>query len=131
MYSLHDLDLFNLNTASNIDPDLNIISNQKFSCQYFSHHSFHVFKTGFSSTPNSDSTFSLFHNNVRSLERYFEKIQTHLLNEFDYHFNVVGITETRILQFLNCRNSCLLYLVMNLNLSPADTSYCWKCRNVH
>ena len=67
--SLHDLDLFNLSDASNnnIDPDLNI--NQKFRCQYFSPHSFHVFTTGFSSTPNIDATFSLFHNNVRSLER--------------------------------------------------------------
>ena len=42
---------------------------------------------------------SLSHSNVRSLERNFEKLQTHLLNELDYHFTVIGITETRITVF--------------------------------
>jgi len=40
--------------------------------------------------------FSLFHSNVRSLKRNFENLQTHLLNELGYPFNIIGITEIRI-----------------------------------
>ena len=41
-------------------------------------------------------TFSVSHNNVRGLERTFEKLHTHLLNELDYQLHVIGIAETRI-----------------------------------
>ena len=40
--------------------------------------------------------FSLFYNNVRSLKRNFESLETHLLNELEYHFSVIGITETKL-----------------------------------
>ena len=41
--SLHDLDLFSLNTDSNINPDFNL-PNLKIRSQYYSPHSFHVMK---------------------------------------------------------------------------------------
>ena len=45
---------------------------------------------------DTDDLFSLFHMNVRSLKRNFENLQTDLLNELGYPFNIIEITETRI-----------------------------------
>ena len=42
------------------------------------------------------SSFSVFHNNVVSLNRNLENLQTQLLHEVDFHFNVIGVTETKI-----------------------------------
>ncbi|CAH3017667.1 unnamed protein product, partial [Porites evermanni] len=42
------------------------------------------------------SQLTLFHNNVCSLKSNLENLQTHLLNELDFHFNIIGVTETRI-----------------------------------
>ena len=42
------------------------------------------------------SSFSVFHNNVVSLNRNLENLQTQILHEVDFHFNVIGITETKI-----------------------------------
>jgi hypothetical protein len=39
------------------------------------------------------SGFSIFHNNVVSLRRNFE---SHLLDELDFHFNIIGVKETKI-----------------------------------
>ena len=36
------------------------------------------------------------HTNIRSLKRNLENFQTHLLDELDFHFNIIGLTETRI-----------------------------------
>ena len=40
-----------------------------------------------------DSTFSVFHNNIASINRNLENVPI-LLDELDFHFNVIGITET-------------------------------------
>ena len=40
--------------------------------------------------------FSVIHNNLRSLQRNFEDFQTHLLNELDFEFDLIGISETKI-----------------------------------
>ena len=45
---------------------------------------------------NGIQEFSLFHNNVRSLKRNLENLETHLLIELEYHFTVIWITETKI-----------------------------------
>ena len=42
---------------------------------------------------DTNDLFSLFHANVRSLKRNFENLQTHLLNELGYPFNIIRITE--------------------------------------
>ena len=94
--SFHDLDLFSLNIDSNINPDLNV-PNLKIRSQYYSPHSFHLMKNSLNYTRKGIPNFSLFHNNVRSLKRNFENLETHLLKELEYHFSVIGITETKII----------------------------------
>ena len=47
------------------------------------------------------SQLTLFHNNVCSLKSNLENLQTHLLNELDFHFNIIGVTETRITVIYN------------------------------
>ncbi|CAB4009394.1 Hypothetical predicted protein [Paramuricea clavata] len=42
------------------------------------------------------SGLSIFHNNVRSLKRNLENLQVQLLDELDFHFNIIGVTETKI-----------------------------------
>lgn len=45
---------------------------------------------------NKNSCFSLLHNNVRSLKRNLENLQAHLLDELDYNFSIIGVSETKI-----------------------------------
>ena len=85
------MDLFSLNTDSNLY--LNFAF-PKPRCQYFSPHSFSMFKNTVQN--NNDACFSLLHNNVKSLKRNLENFQVHLLDELDYHFSVIGVTETKI-----------------------------------
>ena len=93
--SLYDLDFFNLNHCINqsIDPDQNIINNHII-CRYFSPNSIHkkISDLGL----KSDASFSVFHSNVRSLRKNIENLQTHVFNELEFPFSVIGITETRI-----------------------------------
>ena len=42
------------------------------------------------------ASFSVVHNNVCSLRRNLKKLQTHILDELDFPFSIIGITETRI-----------------------------------
>ena len=44
----------------------------------------------------TSSTFSLLHNIVRSLKRNLDDFQVLLLDELQYRFNVIGVTETKI-----------------------------------
>ena len=44
----------------------------------------------------ADSTFSVCHNNIVSLNRNLENHQTHLLQELNFHFNIIGVSETKI-----------------------------------
>ena len=37
----------------------------------------------------------MLHTNIRSFKSNFEKFQNHSIEEFDFHFNIIGITETR------------------------------------
>jgi hypothetical protein len=62
---------------------------------YYSPHKFAEHKKSFSKA-SMDTSFSLLHNNVRSLKRNLEKFQVHLLDELNYNFSVIGITETKI-----------------------------------
>ena len=89
--SFHDLDLFSLNTGSNINPDFNL-PNLKIRSQYnYSPYSFHLLKKGLNvGTRTGIPKFSLLHNNFRSLKRNFENLETHLLNELEYYFSVLG-----------------------------------------
>ena len=62
--------------------------------------------------PSSFPKFSLFHTNIRSLRRNLENFQTHLLEELDFRFNIICITETGI------KNE-----YANLDLNPAIPNY--------
>ena len=70
-------------------------SPNRITSRYFSPHSFKEMKTKFSKD-ETISSFSVFHNNVVSLNRNLENLQTQLLHEVDFHFNVIGVTETKI-----------------------------------
>ena len=69
--------------------------NQQKRSQYYLPHSFSQFKNKLSGSI-IDTGFSLLHNNVRSLKRNLENLQVQLLEEINFHFSVIGITETRI-----------------------------------
>ena len=44
-----------------------------------------------------DTSFSVFHNNVVSLlNRNLENLETHILHELDFHFNIIGVMETKV-----------------------------------
>ena len=45
---------------------------------------------------NDDDSFSLFHNNLISLGKNFENLQSSILDELSLNFNIIGITETKI-----------------------------------
>ena len=94
--SLYELSLFKLNTNldSNLNPFQNLSCNQIHS-RYFSPHSFEQMKTKLSSSDRSTS-FSVFHNNIVSLNANLENLQTHILDELDFQFDVIGISETKI-----------------------------------
>lgn len=95
--SLYDLDVFNLNirTDADINPDRNFMRNH-IKCKYYSPESFTKIEKVLHGS--SDSRFSFFHNNVCSLRRNLEHLQTQILDELDFSFSVIGITETRIKQ---------------------------------
>ena len=106
--SLHELDIFSLNTQSSINPDSNL-NNQQIRSQYFSPHSFCKFRNNLMRDENQTS-FSILHNNVPSLRRNFENLQVHLLDELDNRFSIIGITETKItnsagIDFINPHNT--------------------------
>ena len=89
--SLHDLDVFSLNINTSVNPDHNL-NYKPIQCNYYSPYGFSQQKSFLSSR----SSFSLLHNNVRSLLRNLDNFQSHLLEELQLHFSVIGITETKI-----------------------------------
>ena len=91
--SLYDLDIFSLN--SNMDAYLNTefnLPNQRMQSRYFSPHSFKMFKQNLPEN-TVKSSFSIFHNNIVSINRNLENVEL-LLDELDFHFDVIGISET-------------------------------------
>ena len=57
----------------------------------------------------TDTSFSVFHNNVVSLSRNLENLQTHILHELNFHFNIIAVSETKI------TNLFLFFLKFNLH----------------
>ena len=90
--SFHDIDLFSLNTHPDDHEDQ---LNTCIRCKYYTPHSF----CEFAKTLDRNQTkrrFSIFHNNIRSIRRNIDNLQTHLLDELDFQFSVIGLTETKI-----------------------------------
>ena len=80
LFSIYDIDLFNLTSAqfSDINPD-HIFGKQRIRTRYYSQNNFKRLK----STSSTYSSFSLFHNNIRSLKCNLENLQVQLLSELD------------------------------------------------
>ena len=93
--SLNDIDLFSLNADNVNNSDLEYSSIRPVRCKYYSPHSFSLL-TNKLNKQEFRSQLTLFHNNVCSLKSNLQNLQTHLLNELNFHFNIIGITETRI-----------------------------------
>ena len=89
--SLHDLDVFSLNINTIVNQDHNL-NHKPIKCNYYSPYGFSRQKSFLS----SGSSFSLLHNNVRSLRRNLDKFQSHLVEELQLHLSVIGVTETKI-----------------------------------
>ena len=81
-------------------------------CKYYSPHGFSQLKRHLNMSSYSNSSFSFFHTNIRSLKRNLENFQTHLLDELTFRFNILGITETRI------KTAC-----DNLDFNPTISHY--------
>ena len=91
---LYDLDLIALNTALGD----NINSDHQFPCRvksrYYSPHTFSKLRTTISL---AEATFSVFHDNIVSLNLNLENLQTRLLKELNFHFNIIGVSETLLI----------------------------------
>ena len=92
---LHDLDLFRLN--SNLDDSLNT-NNNLLNQQIYSRYSPYSFNKNLNIQikDEMETSFSIFHNNIISLNHNLEKLQTNYLSEMDFQFDTIGLTETKI-----------------------------------
>ena len=89
------LDLFKLNTLCNRDVNtVDNLYNQRIHSRYFSPYSFKEQNKYL--IENDNDSFSIFHNNLISLSKNFENLQSSILDELGFNFNIIGITETKI-----------------------------------
>ena len=61
----------------------------------YSPHSFERMINSLSDKETKES-FSIFHNNVRSLRGNFKKLEEQLFSDLDFNFDLIGISETKI-----------------------------------
>ena len=87
--------LFRLNALEDPNPG-DSLYNHRIHSRYYSPYSFYKFKSELPSRV-SDSSFSLLHNNIRSLKRNLENFQVHLLDELNFEFSIIGVSETKII----------------------------------
>ena len=87
-----ELGLFSLN--ANIDLDNNN-SFSRIRSRYYSPHSFEQMKNSLTKT-DIEHTFSAFHNYIRSIRSNLGYFERHLSTELGFHFDVMGISETKI-----------------------------------
>ena len=101
--SLHDFDLFSLNSRQEEELKTNNnLLNQRIRSRCFSPHNFQEKKNKLTKD-EIDCSFLIFHNNILSLNRNLENLQTHVLHELNFHFNIIGVTETKI---TNSNHAC-------------------------
>ena len=80
----------------------------------------------------TSSTFSFLQNIVRSLKRSLDDFQVHLLDELQYRFNVIGVTETKTTEN-NPKIPCFLFeyvrrlLLASGGVSPCHQSLSFSC----
>ena len=76
-----------------------------------------------------DSSFAIFHNNILSINRNLEKLQIHVMDELDFHFSIIVVSETKITNSdLACRPTMpgCEFEYINFHISCL-----WKCWNVY
>ena len=93
--SLYDIDIFSLNSVNNKFYDTDFSAIYPIHCKYYSLYSFSQLNNQLNEQL-SHHQMSFFHNNVSSLKGNLENFQTHLLDELNFHFSVIGVTETKI-----------------------------------
>ena len=93
--SIYDLNLFRLNVLQDPNPGDNLY-NHRIHSRYYSPYSFYKFKSELPCRA-SDSSFSLLHSNIRSLKRNLENFQVHLLDELNFEFSIIGVSETKFI----------------------------------
>ena len=65
-----------------------------------------------------DHTFSIFHNNIRSLKKNLDSLQCEILAELDFHFDLLGVTETKI---TNLNEHCAIPNIPGYNFEHVPT----------
>lgn len=91
--------------------------NNQIRANYYSPHTFNnTKKSNRFPFPNGNS-FSILHNNVRSLRANFDNFQDHLICEPDHKFDILGISETKIT--INSERS----IDFNLNIDGYSFEY--------
>ena len=95
--SFFDLDLFGMNSTldNNLSPENNL-SIPRIQSHYFSPHNFNQYSLCLNKDRLENSPLAIVHNNTTSLNRNLEKLTSHYLNERDFPFNIIGVTETKI-----------------------------------
>lgn len=118
LHSIYDLDVFSLNSIvnCNINPDTQLVYNQ-IRANYYSPHSFNNTKKSNRFPFPNENSFSILHNNVRSLRANFDNFQDHLICELDDKFDILGISETKIT--INSERS----IDFNLNIDNYSFEY--------
>lgn len=101
---------------------------QRIQSRYFPPHSFRMFQKKL--PENCQVYFSIFYNNIVSINRNLENVDL-LLDELDFHLDVIGISETKILQILMRATPIRAFQVMFLSMYqhhwPMDTlPLCWS-----
>ena len=95
LFNIFDFNLFKLNALEDTNPGRGLY-NHHIHSQYYFPYSLYKFKSELPSRV-SDSSFSLLHNNIRSLQRNLENFQVHLLDELNFEFSIIGVSETKII----------------------------------
>ena len=68
--------------------------NQRIHCRYFLPHSFKEQSKYL--LENDFDSFLIFHNNLISVSKNFENLQSSKLDKLGFNFNIIGIKETKI-----------------------------------
>ena len=75
------------NLDARLNTDNNLFSHKIYS-RYFSPHNFKKYSNSLTKK-QLESSFSIFHNNIVSLNNNLEKLVTHYLENLDFHFNII------------------------------------------
>ena len=84
-------DQFSLNSVANIILNTDSDCFSFINSRYYSPYSFQKIKSS-----SNEHDLSIFHSNIRSIRLNLENLENEIFGELDYHFDIIGLTETRI-----------------------------------